>query len=134
MLSRNRVRRRRRRWVPAATLRVEEAANSMLDRLISGAGALTDAADRLVRLFDRNGGGGVLGHRPGSVVVAGTCAVLSAILIFAGIESTDNPAALTMTPVQVAHATDLGSRTYATISGSLASTYVETYTDDNGNG
>lgn len=106
----------------------------MLDRLISGAGALTDAADRLVRVFERGSGGGVLGHRPGSVVVAGICAVLAVILVIAGIESTDNPTALTMTPVQVADATDLGSRTYATISGSLASTYVETYTDENGNG
>ena len=39
-----------------------------------------------------------------------------------------------MTPDQVAQADDLGSRTYATISGSVAATYVETYTDDNGNG
>ena len=38
-----------------------------------------------------------------------------------------------MTPDQVAKADDLGSRTYATISGSIAATYVETYTDENSN-
>ena len=71
---------------------------------------------------------------PGSVVVAAICVVLAGILVFAGIEATDNPTALTMTPDQVAKAEDLGSRTYATISGSIAATYVETYTDDNANG
>ena len=74
------------------------------------------------------------GSRPGSVVVAAICVVLAGILVFAGIEATDNPTALTMTPDQVAQADDLGSRTYATISGFVAATYVETYTDDNGNG
>lgn len=106
----------------------------MLDRLISGAGAVTDAADRLVRAIGRGGGEGLLGRRPGSVVVAVIAVVLAGILAFAGIEATDNPTALTMTPDQVAGADDLGSRTYATINGSIAATYVETYTDDNGNG
>ena len=39
-----------------------------------------------------------------------------------------------MTPAQVARADDLGSRTYATLSGSIAADYVETFTDDNDNG
>ena len=106
----------------------------MLDRLISGAGAVTDAADRVVRSIGRGGGEGLLGRRPGSVIVAAICVVLAGILVFAGIEATDNPTAIAMTPDQVAQAEDLGSRTYATISGSIAATYVETYTDDNGNG
>ena len=105
----------------------------MLDRLISGAGAVTDAADRLVRSIGRGGGEGFLGRRPGSVAIAAICIVLAGILVFAGIEATDNPNALTMTPDQVAKADDLGSRTYATISGSIAATYVETYTDENAN-
>ena len=63
----------------------------MLDRLISGAGAVTDAADRLVRSFGRGGGESLLGHRPGSVVIAAICLVLAGILVFAGIEATDNP-------------------------------------------
>ena len=106
----------------------------MLDRLISGAGAVTDTADRVVRVIGRGGGEGLLGRHPGSVVVAAICVVLAGILVFAGIEATDNPTALTMTPDQVAKAEDLGSRAYATISGSIAATYVETYTDDNANG
>lgn len=106
----------------------------MLDRLISGAGAVTDAADRLVRALGRGAGDGFLGRRPGSLLVAGICAVLAGILLFAGIEATDNPTALAMTPDQVAGSDDLGSRTYATVAGSVAATYVETFTDDNGNG
>lgn len=104
----------------------------MLDRIISGAGAVADAADRMVRVLGRSGG--LFGHRPGSVLVAAVCAVLAVILVFAGLEATDNPTAASMTPDQVAKAGDLGSRTFATISGSIAATYVETFTDDNGNG
>ena len=106
----------------------------MLDRLISGAGAVTDAADRLVRALGRGGAERLLGHRPGSVLVAATCAVFAGILVLAGLEATDNPTAVTLTPDQVARAGDLGSRTYATISGSVAAAYVETFADDNGNG
>ena len=62
----------------------EEASPRMLDRLISGAGAVTDAADRVVRAIGRGGGEGLLGRRPGSVVVAAICAVLAGILVFAG--------------------------------------------------
>ena len=106
----------------------------MFDRLISGAGAVTDAADRLVRAVGRRGSERLLGHRPGSVLVAVACVVLTGILVFAGVEATDNPTAVTLTPDQVARAGDLGSRTYATISGSVAAAYVETFSDDNGNG
>lgn len=106
----------------------------MLDRLISGAGAVTDAADRLVRALGRGAGDGFLGRRPGSVLVAAICAVLAGILLVAGIEATDNPTALAMTPTQIAASDDLGSRTYATVAGHVAATYVETFTDDNGNG
>lgn len=106
----------------------------MRDRLISGAGAITDLADRLVRSLGRGGGPGLLGQRPGSVLVAALCAILAGILVVAGLEGTDDPTARTMTPEQVAQAGDLGSRTYATISGSIAATYIETFADDNGNG
>ena len=106
----------------------------MFDRLISGAGAVTDAADRLVRAVGRRGSERLLGHRPGSVLVAVACVVLTGILVFAGVEATDNPTAVTLTPDQVARAGDLGSRAYATISGSVAAAYVETFSDDNGNG
>ena len=49
----------------------------MLDRLISGAGAVTDAADRSVRLLASGSSRGIGTTRPGSVVVA-------AILLVAG--------------------------------------------------
>ena len=106
----------------------------MFDRVISGAGAVTDAADRMVRALGRGGGEGFLGHRPGSVAVAVVCAVLAGILVFAGLEATDNPTALAMTPTQVAAATTSGTAPSRRSTGSIAATYVETYTDDNGNG
>jgi len=43
----------------------------VLDRLISGAGAVTDAADRAVRLLVGGWRGGFAMTRPGSIVVAG---------------------------------------------------------------
>lgn len=76
----------------------------------------------------------LLGHRPGSVLVAVVCVSLAGLLVLAGLEATDNPTALTLAPDQVARAGDLGSRTCATISGSVAAAYVETFSDDNGNG
>jgi len=106
----------------------------MFDRLISGAGAVTDAADRLVRAVGRGGGERLLGHRPGSVLVAVACVVLAGILVLAGLEATDDPTAVTLSPDQVARADGLGRRTYATISGSVSAAYVETFSDDNGNG
>lgn len=68
------------------------------------------------------------------MLVAVLCAVIAGILVFAGLEATDDLTAQTMTPAQVAGADDLGSRTYATLSGSIAADYVETFTDDNDNG
>lgn len=118
----------------ADTLRREEGPSFVLDRLISGAGAVTDAADRVVRAAGRGGGERLLGHRPGSVLVAAACVVLAGILVLTGLEATDNPTAVTLTPDQVAQADDLGGRTYATISGTIAAEYVETFADDNGNG
>jgi hypothetical protein len=41
----------------------------VLDRLISGAGALTDRADRLVRMLTSGRGPDIMGNRPGSVLI-----------------------------------------------------------------
>jgi hypothetical protein len=106
----------------------------LLDRLISGAGAVTDAADRVVRALGRGGGGSLIGSRPGSLIVAGICFALAAILALAGLEATDDPTARSLTADQAAFDDDLGARAYATVTGSLISDHVETYTDDNGNG
>ena len=104
----------------------------MLDRLISGAGALTDRADRFARLFSRRAASDLLGRRPGSVVVAAVLGILAIALVFVGLEATDNPTPRTIAPALGA-GDDIGNRTFSTISGGLSSAYVVTYVDDNGN-
>ena len=104
----------------------------MLDRLISGAGALTDRADRFARLFSRRAAGDLLGHRPGSVVVAAVLLILAIVLVFVGLEATDNPTPRTIAPALGA-GDDIGNRAFSTISGGLSSAYVVTYVDANGN-
>lgn len=104
----------------------------MLDRLISGAGALTDRADRFARLFSRRAAGDLLGHRPGSVIVAAVLGILAIVLVFVGLEATDNPTPRTVAPA-VGAGDGIGSRTFSTISGGLSSAYVVTYMDANGN-
>lgn len=106
----------------------------MLDRLISGAGAVTDAADRLVRLLAGGLRGGLAATRPGSVVVATLLLVLAGILVAAGLEVTDPSAPVALDPSVVSTARDLGDRTYSTLTGSLSTTWLETFQDGNGNG
>lgn len=105
----------------------------MLDRLVSGAGALTDLADRLVRRLAGGSAHDLTSHRPGSVVVAGGAIVAAVVLALAGFEATDNPTAQVLAPSTVQAATDLGRRTYTTMTGGIASYYVETYEDKNSN-
>lgn len=101
----------------------------MLDRLISGAGAVTDAADRSVRSLGIGSPGREAAGRPGSLVVAGVLALLSGMFALAGLEATDPATPVRFTPAQVAAAPDLRDRTYSTITGSLSAAYVETYGD-----
>ena len=104
----------------------------MLDRLISGAGAVTDVADRSVRLSaavaartcSRAGRGRHRHRRP--VRARGHPRVCRH-------RGHRQSHAAHADPGPVAQAEDLGSRTYATIDGS-SRPYVETYTDDNANG
>ena len=106
----------------------------MLDRLISGAGALTDRADRLVRLFTSGRGPDILANRPGSVIVI---VLLIGAAIFFGllaIEATDNPMPRTLAPADVATADDLGNSIVATVEGVLEENYVETDPDDDNDG
>ena len=106
----------------------------MLDRLISGAGAVTDAADRAVRLLVGGWRGGFAMTRPGSIVVAGLLLVLAGILVAAGLEVTAPTTPVPLDPAGVATARDLGDRTYSTMTGSLSTTWIETYDDANANG
>ena len=106
----------------------------MLDRLISGAGALTDRADRLVRALTSGRGPDAMGNRPGSVLVIAILIVASLIFGFLAIESNDNPTPRTIAPGEVAAADDIGRRVYATVEGVLNENYVETYADADGDG
>jgi hypothetical protein len=106
----------------------------LLDRLISGAGALTDRADLLVRALTSGRGPDVMGNRPGSVLVIAILIVASVFFGFLAIESTDNPTPRAIAPAEVATAEDIGRRVYATIEGVVAESFVETFPDDDGDG
>jgi hypothetical protein len=106
----------------------------VLDRLISGAGALTDRADRLVRALTSGRGPDVMGNRPGSVLVIVILIVVSVVFGLLAIESTDNPTPRAIAPAEVASADDIGRRIYATIEGVVADSFVETFPDDDGDG
>jgi hypothetical protein len=101
----------------------------VLDRLISGAGALTDRADRLVRMFTSSRGPDLLANRPGSVIVIVLLIVAAVVFGLLAIEATDNPTPRTLGPADIAAADDLGNRVYATVGGVLADSYVEQYED-----
>jgi hypothetical protein len=106
----------------------------LLDRLISGAGAVTDRADRLVRLFTSGRGPDVLANRPGSVIVIILLIGTATFFGLLAVEATDNPTPRTLAPADVAAADDLGNRIFATIEGVLEENYVETYPDDDNDG
>jgi len=106
----------------------------MLDRLISGAGAVTDGADRSVRLRASGSGRRFATTRPGSLLVAILLLLLAALLVLAGREAIDPTTPASLAPADVATARNLGDRTYATMTGSISTAYVETFEDANGNG
>ena len=106
----------------------------MLDRMISGAGAVTDGADRSVRLLTTTSRRQIASNRPGSLAIAGFLLILSVLLVMAGLEATDPAAPVEVAPAVAAASSTLGDRTYSTMRGSLHSAYVETFTDDNDNG
>jgi hypothetical protein len=106
----------------------------VLDRLISGAGAWTDRADRVVRTLTSGRGPDVLGHRPGSIVIIILLIVVAIIFGLVAIEATDNPTPRELAPAEVATEDDIGRRVYATIAGVIAESYVETYADDDEDG
>ena len=106
----------------------------MLDRLISGAGALTDRADRLVRLFTSGRGPDLMANRPGSVIVIILLIGTAVVFGLLAIEATDNPTPRTLAPADVAATDDLGNRIFATVEGVLEENFVETYPDDDNDG
>ena len=104
----------------------------MLDRAISGAGAVTDGADRAVRQLFGTAGRRFTATRPGSLLVVAVLVGLAGLLVLAGLEATDPPQPMAIAPAVAASAGGLGDRTYAEISGSVDAGYVETYIDANG--
>ncbi len=106
----------------------------MLDRLISGAGAVTDGADRSVRWFGRGSRRGLATTRPGSVVIAVLLLILAALFVVAGLEATDPSTPVTLDVVALSRQGRHGDRAYATLSGSVSDAYLEFYSDVNDNG
>ncbi len=106
----------------------------MLDRTISGAGALTDLADRAVRPLGQRRGTNPLATRPGSVIVAGVLVLLATLLVLAGLEVTDDASPRVLAAAAITTDAGLPDRLYATVSGNVSPDYVETFFDLNGNG
>lgn len=105
----------------------------MLDRTISGAGALTDLADRGMRAMSQRRGGNPLATRPGSVIVATLLVLLAVLLVLAGLEVADDSSPRVLGAATVTTDQGLGERAYATVEGSVSFDYVETFIDANGN-
>lgn len=102
----------------------------MIDRLLSGAGAVSHAADRVVRVVLR---GPAAASRP----VGAMLAVLLLVLAVAGIAgAVDNSGDRTLHEVSPREIATGGprDRTYASVRGSVASAYVESYRDINDDG
>ena len=106
----------------------------MLDRTISGAGALTDLADRAVRPLGQRRVPNPLATRPGSVIVVVLLVLLAALLVLAGLEVTDDASPRVLAAGADHGRRGLPDRLYTTISGSVSPDYVETFFDLNGNG
>lgn len=105
----------------------------MLDRTISGAGALTDLADRAVRVFGQRRGRNPLATRPGSVIVMNLLLALAVLLVLAGLEVAADPTPRALSAAAVTNDAAFGDRLYATVEGSVSPDYVETFLDVNGN-
>jgi hypothetical protein len=105
----------------------------MLDRLLAGAGAVTDAADRAVRAVMRGAGSSAADTRPGSLALAALLLLFSAGFALVALEADVGPLR-TMRAGDIAADNALDDRIHATVDGHLASTYVETFTDIDADG
>jgi len=106
----------------------------MFDRLIAGAGAITDLADRAVRALLRAAGSRIADTRPGSVVLAAVLLLAAGGLVLVGWESLTAGGLRTMGAGDVPDDDSMGGRVHATVEGGLSSSYVETYLDTDGDG
>ena len=108
-------------------------ADAIVDRLISGAGAVAAGADELTRGFGGDAESRLLRGRPGSILVAIICFGLCGLLLAVGLENRDPSVVSDLAAGPLAHDDTLGQRTTATVDGAIASVYVESYLDLNGN-
>ena len=102
----------------------------MIDRLISGAGAVSHLADRTLRAFSR-------GERAATSPVGLVLAAILGIAAVGGVAlALENSGDRTLRELTAADAAsrDHGDRAYTTIAGGLPSAYVETFRDENSDG
>ncbi len=102
----------------------------MLDRLISGAGAVTHLADRVVRTLLR---GGSFTHQPAGLLLAGLLGVGALVLVGFALDNAGDSTPRMLTAGEVATG-EHGGRAFVNVTGGLVSGYVETYVDDNRDG
>jgi hypothetical protein len=102
----------------------------MLDRLISGAGAVAHLADRIVRVVVP---GNRADYRPVGLALAGLLGVVALIGVVLGAENLGDRTVRELGANDVAEGNH-GNRAYATVTGGLIGAYVETFRDDNDDG
>lgn len=103
----------------------------MVDRLISGAGALSARVDGVVRSVLP---GSAMSGQPASLLIAALLVVVALVLVVVGLESSGSSTLRQLEPAAVASTDELGNRVFATIDGRVPSTYVETFPDDDFDG
>jgi len=103
---------------------------SLLDRLISGAGAVAHLADRIVRVVVP---GNRAEYRPVGLALAGLLGVVALIGVVLGAENLGDRTVRDFGADDVAQGNH-GNRAYATVTGGLIGAYVETFRDDNDDG
>jgi hypothetical protein len=102
----------------------------LIDRLLSGAGAVSHYADRIVRALARGEGAAT---RPVGLALAAILGIGAVGGLALAAENSRDRTLRELTAADIAGA-DLGDRAYTTIAGGLVSAYVETFRDDNADG
>jgi len=104
---------------------------TMVDRLLSGAGAFAYLADRLVTAVLVRGRGGPTG--PAGLLLAIALGIGAVIGFASAYDNSGDPTLRQFTAGELATG-DPGDRTYATVEGGVAPGYIITYRDANKNG
>ena len=102
----------------------------MIDRLLSGAGAVSHTADGLVRAVLR---GGSFAQQPAGLLLAALALVAAIALAVMGSENNVDRTPRTLDAGAI-QGVEHGDRQYVTVSGGLVSGYIETFVDGDGDG